>query len=216
MALVSDTFLGLGESPHVHFVPTMRVVTFLTKLMPKGINLSTVRQLVNRGVEMGNHKPWPPGSWAQREQGQRKHSGGRWAPGFTLHLQHGGRTVKLVLGPGSLPEAPPSLGKWIINQSPCCEISEADWAPAVVLLRAAFLHVNILPPHCSLEVFFSLLYFFFRFCLKLIPQHWITFPHKVGVNQAEFIKIFTIKWAHSRRRKVTLLSHFKSLNNFSP
>lgn len=75
MALVSDTFLGLGESPHVHFVPTMRVVTFLTKLMPKGINLSTVRQLVNRGVEMGNHKPWPPGSWAQREQGQRKHSG---------------------------------------------------------------------------------------------------------------------------------------------
>ena len=111
-ALVADTLLGLGESLHVHFVPTMRVVTFLTKLMPKGINLSTVRQLVSRGVAMGNHKPWPPGAWAQREQGHRKHLGAGEPQDSPFIFSTGGAQVhKLVLGPGSLPEAPPSLGK---------------------------------------------------------------------------------------------------------
>lgn len=100
MALVADTLLGLGESPHVHFVPTMRVVTFLTKLMPKGINLSTVRQLVNRGVEMGNHKPWLPGSRAQREQGHRKHSGAGEPQMKGLHPSSSARGAHSQAGPG--------------------------------------------------------------------------------------------------------------------
>lgn len=70
-------------------------------------------------------------------------------------------------------------------------------------------HLESLPPY------FSLFLFLFYFLLKTV-QHWITFPHKVGVNQAEFIKkVFTTKWADtSRKKKLRLSSNFKSLGNF--
>ena len=145
--------------------------------------------------------------------GTRKALRGRRSPGFTLSFSAGVCAVKLVPGPGRSPEAPPSLRKSIIHQRPCCVISEAGRAPPSgppqsCLPACKYPSLIILHWRFSFILFEN--FFFFGFCLKLIPQHWVTFPHKVGVNQVEFIKNFTIKWAHSRRRNVILLSHLRA------